>query len=171
MEDEEPQVRARKGRSRTDESRRLEERESQLRQGFQMKWQDPFYIPPEKIPAGWHYRWVRTSVLGDTSFSKLQEAARLGFTPVPSDRHPDLVFKSPVDRENSLDGFIHNGGLMLHEIPLSIMKDRKYQEDVKNAELLQSMPGLHNSMNEFNIPVKVMSNLAPHYSNSERGFA
>ena len=50
---------------------------------------DSFSIPPQEIPDGWSYQWVRQSVLGndDRTYSNNLPMQANGWRPVPQDRH------------------------------------------------------------------------------------
>src|ERR1700742_4174503 len=94
---------------------------------------DKFYIPAELIPAGWAYEWKAMEIVGKPNGYHMVAQKRLGWRPVDSSRHPELV---PEDYA----GPIVKDGLMLMEIPVKMqqMYQRKAQqeafEQVKNAD-------------------------------------
>lgn len=87
---------------------------------------DDFYVDPQSIPEGWTYEWKRHSTYGQEDPAYQVQLARAGWTPVPVDRHPDMM---PV---GTSDKTIMRKGLLLMECPTEIVDDRK-RIDQKNA--------------------------------------
>src|ERR1700678_688816 len=79
-----------KRETRADESRRLEARILELRDKPTMNANNPLYVDPAIIPPGWTYAWIRYSLVDIPDYKRELETKRNGWTPVPSDRHPEL---------------------------------------------------------------------------------
>lgn len=94
---------------------------------------DKFYVPVELIPEGWAYEWKAMEIVGKPNGYHMVAQKRLGWRPVDSTRHPELV---PED----YTGPIVKDGLMLMEIPRKIQQfyQRKAQQEahdqVSNAD-------------------------------------
>jgi hypothetical protein len=84
---------------------------------------DEFYIPPDTVPDGWTYEWKRKSVMGQEDSSYLVSLRRLGWDPVPANRHPEMM---PM---GSSAETIERKGMILMERPTEIT------EEVKRIEL------------------------------------
>jgi hypothetical protein len=50
---------------------------------------DEFALPP--APAGWTYEWKRKTVLGQEDPAHQVALLRMGWEPVPTDRHPEMM--------------------------------------------------------------------------------
>ena len=140
-------------KTRSDDMRRASEREAQLRKGYQMHGRDPFHIPKEKIPEGWEYVWGRMSYDGGRpDMARELELNRTGWTPVPPERHPDLVPKDYTGRVNQSVSCIQINGLLLLERPeIFGIEDRSLRERM-NENLVGSIKGLKNFLGEENVP-------------------
>lgn len=77
------------------------------------------------IPSGWTYEWKRVQVYGAENRQYEVLMRDQGWTPVPADRHPELVVeghKGPIIRD----------GLMLMERPVELTREAQH-EDRMNA--------------------------------------
>lgn len=149
----------RKAKQRVDETRRLEERIAQLRPVLNMTYKDPLYIPPEIIPPGWEYYWVRESIRGVIDEGRIVEMKRKGWTPVPADRHPEMAFDDYLARGTShLNGFIYHKGLILFERPKEIGDEERRAISNFNNRIVNSLPGIDNLMGDPVMPVRFLAN-------------
>lgn len=123
--------------SRFEEDRALDTRIAEFKNYLQMDYHDPLYIPPEEIPPGVEYYWVRDSFYGVPDYNRIVELKRKQWTPVPATRHPDLIVNQYYGPERAhLEGLIHNKGAILMERPLVF---RGIEEDVREAKLKKEM--------------------------------
>lgn len=129
-------------RNREAESRRLEQRESELRDIFNNNnTSDPLYIDPKYIPEGWEYYWARESLRGEPDVGRIIELRKKGWTPVPASRHPHMVFEDFLARKEYLRGYIADRGLVLVERPKSVGDEFRAKLNSLNNRVLKSMPG------------------------------
>lgn len=137
--------------SREAETRRAEERMAQLREGAHMNAGGPLDIPAAWIPDGWIYGWGRAATLGEPDNNRLSQLATHGWTPVPVDRHPQLMLVGVSFRNEYLNGYIHRGGLILFERPLEWdrMQTQKLH-DYTNG-LIAMMPGYEGFQSQHGI--------------------
>lgn len=60
---------------------------------FQDMTRGKFWVDASRIPEDTEYRWVLETANGVDQENNLQKKQMAGFTPVPADRHPELVIK------------------------------------------------------------------------------
>lgn len=146
-------------KSRTDEMRRLEERTAQLRKGYQMNARDPLFIQKEHIPEGWEYLWGRMSYDGGRpDMARELELNRTGWTPVPPERHPELVPKDYTGRISQTASVIQINGLMLLERPAIFGMEARRERERLNYDQLTSIKGLKNFLGDEEVPGLNISN-------------
>jgi len=132
--------------SRADSSRRLAERELELRETFDMSPNDPLYVPQEWIEPGWEYHWVRISILGEPDYLRDVQTKKMGYTPVPADRHPTLCNDGKIGHIQH--NYITYRGSMLCEIPKSIAEKRRQMQTMQNIQRADSLQGVNAMMSE-----------------------
>jgi hypothetical protein len=99
--------------------RNLETRE----QGERRKnWRRPSALPTPEPRDGLHFRWIRTSLLGQSDNPNVSTRFREGYTPVKAEDYPELYAVSDLD--SRFQGNVEIGGLMLCSIPEEIARDR-----------------------------------------------
>ena len=52
---------------------------------------DEFYFDPSSIPDGWSYEWKRHTILNAADPTYEVALRRMGWTPVPASRHPEMM--------------------------------------------------------------------------------
>ena len=94
------------------------------------------WVPSSILPVpdpqdGWVFRWVRTSVMGQSDNPNVSKKFRDGWVPVRSEDHPEL--KTLSDINSQFKGNIEQGGLLLCKAPKEKMDARNahYQEIAK----------------------------------------
>lgn len=112
--------------SNTRNSRDLQTRENTAR---------AVYTPPSTLPVptpqpGWSFRWIATSVLGESAASNVSKKAREGWEPVRAEDHPELRLAA------SASGNVELGGLMLCKMPTDMVDARN--EYYRNQAQAQS---------------------------------
>lgn len=91
------------------------------------------YIPPELIPRGMRYEWKAETVMGQP-IPSLSLNLRMGWAPVPSDRHPELG--APLMKGREPDPLIRRGGLILCERSEELC--RRVEDYFKNETAAQT---------------------------------
>lgn len=80
---------------------------------------DEFFIDVSIIPEGWSYEWKRKTLWGQEDASYTVHLARMGWEPVPSSRHPEMM----------PSGWAHNTierkGLILMERPSEVVDEAR----------------------------------------------
>lgn len=124
-------------------------RELQTREKTERKktWQRPSALPTPEPKDGLHYRWIRTSLLGQSDNPNVSARFREGYEPVKAADHPEMQLLQDLD--SRFPDNIEVGGLMLCAIDKDIADDRdeqlreassKQMEAVDNNYLRQSDP-------------------------------
>jgi len=83
----------------------------------------PVYRPPNALPdpvpaPGFVYRWVATSLLGQSLATNVSTKLREGWVPVKAEDHPELQLAP------NAQGNVEIGGLMLCKIPKELADAR-----------------------------------------------
>ena len=63
--------------------------ESRDKQERKKTWQRPTTLPDPEPREGVEYRWVRTSIMGETDNKNVSSKFRNGWTPVKAEDHPE----------------------------------------------------------------------------------
>jgi hypothetical protein len=111
-------------------------REMQTREKTERKksWTRPSALPTPEPREGLHYRWIRTSMLGQTDNPNVSRRFREGYQPVKAADHPEMQLLSDVD--SRFPDNIEVGGLMLCAIDKDIAEDRSEQQlDVARQQM------------------------------------
>ena len=101
---------------------------------------DRFYA---EAPPGWTYEWKTHTVFNKTFPHYTNQLLRSGWSPVPANRHRELLFPEYTDESVILDG------LMLMERPKELTDRRRMRERIKateqvrtsEAKLVEAPPG------------------------------
>jgi hypothetical protein len=85
------------------------------------------YRPPSNLPDpvpqdGYVFRWIRTSMLGETDNRNVSMRYREGWEPCLAEDHPELMIMS--DTETEFESNIVIGGLMLCKCSEELMQQR-----------------------------------------------
>lgn len=127
---------------RMDESRYSEGRASNLRPTFNMLYKDKLYFPPELIPDGVKYMWVRISTYGKPDSGNSIKMSKAGWRAVPADRHPEYCVKDILGNSISNNNHIEIEGLVLCErsIEECLREEREISE--YTYKVTSQAPGL-----------------------------
>ena len=111
--------------------RDLETREKTERK---KSWTRPSALPTPEPRDGLHFRWIRTSTLGQSDNPNVSRRFREGYQPVKAADHPEMQLLSDVD--SRFPDNIEVGGLMLCAIDKDIAEDRSEQQlDVARQQM------------------------------------
>ena len=104
------------------------------------------YTPPSMLPdptpePGWNFRWIATSVNGQTYAQNVAMRMREGWVPVKAEDHPELMIPG------NASGNVEIGGLLLCKQPTETVQARnayyndqasKQEQSVDNTLMRQS---------------------------------
>lgn len=101
-------------------TRELENRDSTQRK---KTWTPPQTLPTPEPRAGYEFRWVRTSMMGQADPMNSSAKMREGWEPVKAEDHPEL--KLAADPRSVYKDNIEIGGLLLCKAPTELVDQRK----------------------------------------------
>lgn len=103
-------------------------REHQTREKTTRKraWTRPSALPTPEPRDGYKYRWIRTSLVGNTDNPNVSTRFREGYVPVKAADHPELQMITDID--SRFKDNVEVGGLLLCAIPEEIADDRIAQQ-------------------------------------------
>jgi hypothetical protein len=133
---------------RTASVMRARERMREINIDDKMNPADILYFPPEKVPHGWTYKWIRISTMGEPDQNHERLQMRRGWSPVPADRHPEEARNHLHASDiHAVGNIIVRRGLMLCELPKEAadkydsVKDKAHQDVMKSlSTAVQQMP-------------------------------
>jgi len=85
-------------------------------------WIPASILPDPKPQDGYVFRWVKTSLLGQSDNTHVSKMFREGWSPVKAEDHPELMLASDIGSQ--FEGNIEVGGLLLCKAPEETMAAR-----------------------------------------------
>ena len=110
-------------------------------------WVPSSILPTPDPQDGWVFRWVRTSVMGQSDNPNVSQKFRDGWIAVEAEEHPELHIQSDIN--SRFKGNIEVGGLLLCKAPKEKMDARnahyqdlaeKQMESVDNNYMRENDP-------------------------------
>lgn len=98
---------------------------------------DDFYINPAEIPDGWTYEWKRKTIAGQEDPAYAVALARMGWEPVPADRHPSMM---PTGGKYAT---IERKGMVLMERP------KELSDEARMIELKKARQQVNNKKSQL----------------------
>jgi len=129
-------------------AREVENRESTQRK---MAWTPPQTLPEPKEQAGWVFRWIRTSIMGQPDPTNTSAKLREGWEPVKAEDHPELMLQA--DPNSRFKGNIEIGGLLLCKAPEELMKQRNDYYARQAQSQIQSVDNSFMRLNDERMPL------------------
>ena len=81
-------------------------------------WENPLNLPSPNSQEGWVFRWIRTSILGNSDNPNVSKKFREGWIPCMAEDHPELhVQMMDYKSEWAEKGNIEIGGQLLCKMP------------------------------------------------------
>lgn len=114
--------------------RALETRENEARV---QEWKPPQVLPDPTPQAGWVFRYVRTSVFGESDALNVSQRFREGWVPVKATDHPEIIFVK--DHGSRYKDGIEIGGLLLCKMPEEVWKQREAYYRKLSTDQMQSV--------------------------------
>ena len=129
-------------------ARELENRESAQRNKV---WTPPQTLPAPNPQAGWVFRYIRTSTMGQADPQNTSAKFREGWEPVKAEDHPELMHHT--DPNSKFKGNIEIGGLLLCKAPEELMKQRDAYYAQQAKAQLQSVDNNFMRLNDERMPL------------------
>jgi hypothetical protein len=137
-------------KTRVEDSRSVHDRDAEIRQRLQMDYPDDFYIDLSKKPHDVDYLRIRVSCLGQPDPHRMPTMAMKGWTPVPAERHPELLANS--------QGFCEHKGLILCERPKAYSQIEWESHHRRALQTMKSIPGQERFMDDPTMPIHTFNN-------------
>ena len=101
----------------------------------QESWENPSNLPSPNPEKGWVFRWIRTSLLGNTDNPNVSKKFREGWIPCRAEDHPELqIHMMDHKSEWAEKGNVEVGGQLLCKMPFEKAKarDEHFQKLARN---------------------------------------
>jgi hypothetical protein len=129
-------------------ARELESRESAQRK---MAWTPPQTLPEPEPQEGWVFRWIRTSIMGQSDPTNTSAKFREGWEPVKASEQPKLMLQA--DPNGRFKDNIEIGGLLLCKAPAELMKQRDDYYTKQAQSQMQSVDNNFMRLNDERMPL------------------
>ena len=114
-------------------------------------WSRPSALPTPEPRDGYKFRWIRTSLMGNSDNPNVSTRFREGYVPVKAADHPELQLITDMDsrfKEN-----IEVGGLLLCAIPDEIAEDRIEQQLAQSNRQMEAVDNSYMRQSDPRMPV------------------
>ena len=105
------------------ETRANRETETRAKDERPRTWAPPTLLPDPEPEAGYKFRWVRVSTMGQNDPRNVSSKLREGWEPVRAADHPEISMYLDNDNERYKDNIVV-GGLMLCKTPTEMVDQR-----------------------------------------------
>ena len=85
------------------------------------QWMPPQLLPDPNPEAGYAFRWIRVSTLGNADPMNISSKMREGWEPVKASEHPEIQL---MGAKTSIPDSIEIGGLILCKTPIEFVQQR-----------------------------------------------
>jgi hypothetical protein len=109
--------------SKQTETRANRETETRAKVERPRTWAPPTLLPDPDPEAGYKFRWVRVSTMGQNDPRNVSSKLREGWEPVRAADHPEISMYLDNDNERYKDNIVV-GGLMLCKTPTEMVDQR-----------------------------------------------
>ena len=109
--------------SKQTETRANRETETRAKVERPRTWAPPTLLPDPEPEAGYKFRWVRVSTMGQNDPRNVSSKLREGWEPVRAADHPEISMYLDNDNERYKDNIVV-GGLMLCKTPTEMVDQR-----------------------------------------------
>ncbi len=97
-------------------------------------WKPASILPDPEPQDGYVFRWVKTSLLGQSDNTHVSKMFREGWQPVKAEDHPELMLQSDIG--SKFEGNIEVGGLLLCKAPKETMEARaRHFQDIAENQM------------------------------------
>ena len=114
-------------------ARELENRDTTKRKNT---WSPASILPEPKSIPGWKFKYIRTSVLGQSDPTNVSTMFREGWEPVKATDHPEIMYQADNNPNSRYKDNIEIGGLLLCKAPEEMVNSRReYYEDMNKRQM------------------------------------
>lgn len=128
-------------------------RETSTREKTERKksWAPATRVPTPEESAGYGYRWIRTSTMGQADNTNVSAKFREGWEPVKAADHPELHVMSDID--SRFDGNVEVGGLLLCKNTKENIEGRTEYHREMNDRQIESVDNNYLRENDPRMPM------------------
>ena len=112
-------------------------------------WQPPSVLPDPKPQDGFVFRWIRTSLVGQSDNPNVSYRFREGWEACKAEDHPELKILVDQNSRWADDGCVEIGGLLLCKAPVEMVEARR---DYYNNLAHQQVESIDNNYLKENDP-------------------
>jgi hypothetical protein len=114
------------------------------------------WMPPQTLPTpapqdGYAFRWVRTSIVGQSDPTNTSAKFREGWVPVKAEDHPELMLYS--DPNSRFKDNVEIGGLVLCKAPAEMVAQRKEWYDRQAESQIEAVDNKFMQANDPRMPL------------------
>jgi hypothetical protein len=114
-------------------------------------WTPPQTLPSPKPQAGWAFRWIRTSLMGQVDPTNASAKFREGWVPVKAEDHPEIMMIH--DPNSRFPGSVEIGGLVLCKAPMEMVEARKEWVDAQTRAQTEAVDNNFMKANDARMPL------------------
>lgn len=114
-------------------------------------WKPTSMLPTPEPRDGLHFRWVRTSSLGNGDLTNVSRRLREGYVPVKASEFPELKVLSDLD--SRFPDNIEVGGLLLCAIPAELAEARVLAQDARAKAQMEGVDRDYMRVSDPRMPV------------------
>ena len=115
------------------------------------QWQRPETLPQPDKQAGYVYRWIRVTMLGQADGKNVSSKFREGWEPVKLEEQPQ--FQLLVDPNSRFKDNVEVGGLLLCKTPIEFVEQRNAYYSKQAEGQLQSVDNSLMRQNDPRMPL------------------
>lgn len=115
------------------------------------QWAPAALLPEVKKDAGWAYRWIRTSMVGQADPTNVHKRMREGWEPVKLSDHPELQMY--VESNTRIPDSIEVGGLILCKTPEELVGQRNAYYNKQTESQTQAVDNSFMKENDARMPL------------------
>ena len=128
--------------------REIESREEEARPA---SFRPPSLLPDPLPQPGWVFRWVRTSMVGQSDATNVSMRFREGWEPVKIEDHPELEVMP--DHQSAFPGCVEIGGQLLCKAPREVAEARQRHYEGVAAQQMESVDQNYMRENDPRMPM------------------
>lgn len=114
-------------------------------------WQPPQTLPTPHPQDGWVFRWIRTSMVGQSDPTNASAKFREGWAPVRAEDHPELQYMA--DPTSKFQGNVEIGGLLLCKAPKEMLMQRDAYYRKQNIAQMEAVDNNFMQANDPRMPL------------------
>ena len=133
------------------ENRTARDAEARVHEMHVENWAPPQTLPDPLPQAGYAFRWIRTSTVGQADATNVASKFREGWVPCKAEDHPELQLMS--DPNSRFKGNIEVGGLLLCKCPSRLMDQRRAFYSQQNQNQMEAVDNSFMKTNDSRMPL------------------